>query len=205
MHRHPRHRGRGQLQHLGGKFYDNGTYIGHDEPDTTFQSSAPGSGNNVTWTVTIGRDPAALPTDVSPGHDISHWFQLSPAPWFSMAMCDPNSYPQTPCTPNSDSNAPSCSEQRARPRRAAAARVHGDAALPAGQPPVRRQHELRRHALVRRADHRQPRVHHRLRDMQHELRGTSQLRLHPEERRADRAARPQNADIATFTRTARRC
>ena len=25
-----------------------------------------------------------------------------------MAMCDANSYPQTPCTPNSDSNAPTC-------------------------------------------------------------------------------------------------
>jgi len=92
----------------GGKFYDNGVYIGHDEPDTTFLSNTPGSGNNVKWTVSLGRDPVALPTDVKPGHDISHWFQLSPAPWFSMALCDPNSYPQTPCTPESDSNAPTC-------------------------------------------------------------------------------------------------
>ncbi len=92
----------------GGKFYDNGQYIGHDEPDTTFLSRAPGSGNNVNWTVTVGRDPAALPTDAHPGRDVSHWFQLSPAPWFSMAICDPNSYPQTPCSPESDSNAPTC-------------------------------------------------------------------------------------------------
>jgi hypothetical protein len=92
----------------GGKFYDNGVYIGHDEPDTTFLSNAPGSGNDVNWTVALGRDPVALPTDVKPGHDISHWFQLSPAPWFSMALCDPNSYPQTPCTPESNSNAPTC-------------------------------------------------------------------------------------------------
>jgi hypothetical protein len=91
-----------------GKFYDNGNYIGHDEPDTTFLSSAPGSGNNVNWSLSLGRDPAALPTDRSPGTDVSHWFQLSPAPWFSMAMCDGNSYPLTPCTPNSDSNAPTC-------------------------------------------------------------------------------------------------
>jgi len=40
----------------GGRFYDNGHYIGHDEPDATFQSTAPGSGGNVTWTVTLGRD-----------------------------------------------------------------------------------------------------------------------------------------------------
>jgi hypothetical protein len=91
-----------------GRFFDNGNYIGHDEPDATFFSKAPGSGNDVSWTVALGRDPAALPTDVSPGHDVSHWFQLSPAPWFSMMLCDPSSYPQTGCTPNSDANAPTC-------------------------------------------------------------------------------------------------
>ncbi len=90
----------------GGKFYDNGHYIGHDEPDTTFLSSAPGSGDNVTWTETLGSDPTAKPTVATPGTDVSHWFELSPAPWFSMAQCDPKSYPQAPCTPNSDSNAP---------------------------------------------------------------------------------------------------
>jgi hypothetical protein len=92
----------------GGRFYDNGHYIGHDEPDTTFLSSAPGSGGDVTWTETIGRDPLLPPTDARPGHDVSHWFELTPAPWMSMAICDPNSYPQAPCTPNSDSNAPTC-------------------------------------------------------------------------------------------------
>jgi hypothetical protein len=91
----------------GGKFYDNGNYIGHDEPDATFESSKPGSGGNITWTETIGADPSAAPTDATPGTDVSHWFELTPAPWFSMALCDPNSYPQAPCTPNSDSNAPS--------------------------------------------------------------------------------------------------
>ena len=30
-----------------GRFYDNGHYIGHDEPDINFLSSQPGSGNNV--------------------------------------------------------------------------------------------------------------------------------------------------------------
>src|SRR5580692_14121 len=52
----------------GGRFYDNGHYIGHDEPDAGFTSSAPGSGNNVTWTITLGRDPKATPTAVNPGH-----------------------------------------------------------------------------------------------------------------------------------------
>lgn len=30
-----------------------------------------------------------------------------PALWYSMALCDPNSYPQLPCTPDSDTNSPS--------------------------------------------------------------------------------------------------
>ncbi len=92
----------------GGKFYDNGNYIGHDEPDATFVSSKGGSGDNVTWTETLGTDPSAAPTVKTPGSDVSHWFQLTPAPWLSMAICDGNSYPQLPCTPESDANAPAC-------------------------------------------------------------------------------------------------
>ncbi|HXC18543.1 MAG TPA: hypothetical protein VNT80_01410 [Acidimicrobiales bacterium] len=89
----------------GGKFYDNGQYIGHDEPDAAFTSHVPGSGNDVNWNLTLGTDPRALPTTSRPGHDVSHWFELSPAPWLSMAMCDNFSFPVTPCTPQSDSNA----------------------------------------------------------------------------------------------------
>lgn len=91
-----------------GRFYDNGNYIGHDEPDMTFLSSKPNSGDNVTWTETLPRDPSAAPTVSTPGSDVSHWFELTVAPWFSMALCNGNSYPQTPCTPQSDSNAPTC-------------------------------------------------------------------------------------------------
>jgi hypothetical protein len=92
----------------GGKFYDNGVYIGHDEPDATFLSTQAGSGNDVTWTETLGSDPSAAPTDATPGRDVSHWFELSPAPWLSMAVCDSESYPLLPCTPQSDANAPAC-------------------------------------------------------------------------------------------------
>ena len=59
--------GKGNANTWDGRFYDNGDYIGHDEPDTTFLSSAPGSGNNVNWTITLGRDPKAAPTDAQPG------------------------------------------------------------------------------------------------------------------------------------------
>ena len=87
------------------RFYDNGHYIGHDEPDMTFLSTRPGSGNDVTWIESIPHDPSAPPTDKTPGSDVAHWFELSLAPWFSMDMCDPSSYPQASCTPGSDSNA----------------------------------------------------------------------------------------------------
>ena len=90
----------------GGRFYDNGHYIGHDEPEVRFISSWPGSGNNVTITETLPRDPTALPTVKTPGHDVTHWFELTNAPWLSIDVCDPNSSPLLPCQPRSDSNAP---------------------------------------------------------------------------------------------------
>ncbi len=90
----------------GGRFYDNGHYIGHDEPIVRFMSSAAGSGNDVTWTERLPFDPAADPTVAHPGTDVTHWFELSIAPWFSMALCNQRSYPYTPCTPESDANAP---------------------------------------------------------------------------------------------------
>jgi hypothetical protein len=90
----------------GGRFYDNGRYIGHDEPDLRFLSSVKGSGNNVTWHETLGSDPAAAPTVKRPGHDVNHWAELTVAPWFSMDLCDQFSYPLLPCQPNSDANAP---------------------------------------------------------------------------------------------------
>ncbi len=42
----------------GGRFEDNGTYIGHDEPSVKFISSAPGSGNDMTYVNRLSRDPA---------------------------------------------------------------------------------------------------------------------------------------------------
>jgi hypothetical protein len=90
----------------GGRFYDNGRYIGHDEPLIRFLSSRNGSGNDIVWHETLGRDPAALPTVHRPGHDRTHYVELTPAPWFGMALCNPFSYPQLPCQPESDKNAP---------------------------------------------------------------------------------------------------
>ena len=91
----------------GGKswrFKDNGTYIGHDEPSVKFISSAPGSGNNMSYVMRLSTDPKGKPTTSPTGKTRSDYAELSPAPWFGLPICDPKSYPQNACTPDSDSN-----------------------------------------------------------------------------------------------------
>src|SRR5713226_10635005 len=57
-------------------------YVGHDEPSTLFYSSLPGSGNQMTYRLTLPSDPPGTsPTN-------TYNFQLHPAFWFGMAMCD---------------------------------------------------------------------------------------------------------------------
>ncbi|HVA21342.1 MAG TPA: hypothetical protein VNN74_04520 [Candidatus Micrarchaeia archaeon] len=86
------------------RFYDNGRYIGHDEPAARFLSHAPGSGNNLTYDLQLSTDPRGAPT-TSPRPPItSDMAQLNPAVWFGLALCDPQSYPLNACRPDSDSN-----------------------------------------------------------------------------------------------------
>jgi hypothetical protein len=82
----------------GGRFYDNGHYIGHDEPTVQFLSNKPGSGNNVQWQITLPKERTRS--------GASYTFENQIAFWFSMALCDPQSYPQGACTPDSDKNNP---------------------------------------------------------------------------------------------------
>ena len=72
--------------------YDDYTYVsGHDEPSVLFYSNLPGSGNSNHYTVTLPSDPAAPPKQDGSG---STWnFQLRPAYWFGMIMCDDQSAP----------------------------------------------------------------------------------------------------------------
>jgi hypothetical protein len=86
-------------------------YTGHDEPSLLFYSNTPGSGNNNTWTMTLPTDPPKLPRQDGSGGTFN--FQLHPAFWFGMAMCDDQSAPNpggssfgptVPCTSDSDSN-----------------------------------------------------------------------------------------------------
>ncbi|HLZ63513.1 MAG TPA: hypothetical protein VKR06_41800 [Ktedonosporobacter sp.] len=79
-----------------------GKYVGHDEPSLLFYSRQPGSGNHMKYTLTLPQDPAPFPV----GGGKAFNFQLHPAFWFGMALCDTQSYPEqlTTCTPNSDTN-----------------------------------------------------------------------------------------------------
>jgi hypothetical protein len=77
--------------------YDNGHYIGHDEPDIGFISTTPNSGNNVQWEFALPRE-RPLPATQS--------FENFIAFWFSMALCDPNSFPKGACIADSDQNNP---------------------------------------------------------------------------------------------------
>ena len=53
--------------HAHGQLYDNGWYIGHDEPTIQFYSRHPGSSTSITWVQTLPRDPRRLPTVNGPG------------------------------------------------------------------------------------------------------------------------------------------
>jgi hypothetical protein len=82
----------------GGRGYDNGHYVGHDEPSVGFISTATHSGNNVQWEFTL---PVERPLPATQS------FENFIAFWFSMALCDPNSgFVRGPCIPNSDKNNP---------------------------------------------------------------------------------------------------
>ena len=78
-------------------------YIGHDEPSTLFYSNTPGSGNQMRYRLVLPTDPTPT-TPTERGKSFN--FELHPAFWFGMAMCDTQSYPEllSTCTPDSDKN-----------------------------------------------------------------------------------------------------
>jgi hypothetical protein len=58
----------------------------------------------MTYVNRLGVDPKGKPTVSPNGKTVSDYAELSPAPWFGLPICDPGSYPQNPCKPDSDSN-----------------------------------------------------------------------------------------------------
>jgi hypothetical protein len=82
-----------------------GEYTGHDEPSLLFYSSHKGSGNSNLYNLTLPTDPKVLPNQSGTA---GTWnFQLHPAFWLGMALCDNQSGPEythDPCKPDSDTN-----------------------------------------------------------------------------------------------------
>jgi hypothetical protein len=86
--------------------YDNPSdeYVGHDEPSLEFKSGVAGSGNDITYTITLPQDPNARPSESGAG---ATWnFELRPTFWFGLTLCDTESAPEytKTCTPDSDAN-----------------------------------------------------------------------------------------------------
>lgn len=90
---------------LGRQYQEKlGKYTGHDEPAILFYSNRPGAGNNLTTTLTIPTDPPTPPRQDGTGGTFN--FQLHPAFWFGMVLCDTQSAPNFThvCVPNTDAN-----------------------------------------------------------------------------------------------------
>lgn len=87
--------------------FGEGHYVGHDEPSLLYYSNKPGAGNDNTYFLRLPKDPPTQPKQDGSG---STWnFQLHPAFWFGMAMCDDQSAPgpasgNASCKADSDSN-----------------------------------------------------------------------------------------------------
>ena len=80
-------------------------YVGHDEPSLEFKSGVPGSGNDMTYVMTLPTEPNARPSASGAGGGTWN-FQLRPTFWFGLTLCDTESAPEFTkiCTPNSDAN-----------------------------------------------------------------------------------------------------
>ena len=83
----------------------NGEYTGHDEPSLLFYSNRAGSGNSSQYQMTVPAESRVMPNQAGTG---GTWnFQLHPAFWFGMALCDNQSAPEythAACVPDSDTN-----------------------------------------------------------------------------------------------------
>src|SRR5579859_5641929 len=81
-----------------------GYYTGHDEPSLLFYSDERGAGNTMVYRMQLPKDPPVRPTDDGSGGTFN--FQLRPAFWVGMALCDSTSAPEftNQCAPDTDAN-----------------------------------------------------------------------------------------------------
>ena len=169
VHGRPRHPRRRQRQHVGRPLLrqwevHRARRARHDLP---LNPAGLGEQRHVERDVARRPVGGARPS-ARPGKDVADWFELSPAPWFSMAMCDPYSYPQLPCVPESDTNAPSCPNAFNCPNNSypgGGSAVMEMQLYPPGNPPWVDNESCSDAGVVRRHHHRQPGVHGPLRDL----------------------------------------
>jgi len=77
-------------------------YVGHDEPSLLFYSNQPGAGFRNVYQLRLPKDPPLRPKENGKG---GTWnFQLHPAFWFGMAMCDDQSSPNPGGSPSAGPN-----------------------------------------------------------------------------------------------------
>jgi hypothetical protein len=86
--------------------YDNpgDEYVGHDEPSLEFKSGEAGSGNDMTYTLRLPKEPPVKPKNDGSG---GTWnFELRPTFWFGLTLCDSESAPEftKTCIPDTDAN-----------------------------------------------------------------------------------------------------
>src|SRR5216684_873894 len=77
-------------------------YIGHAEPTAEFFSTQGTSGYNMQWKFQL---PATEPAPSQDGTNVAN-FELYPALWMGLELCDPNSKPYGACIATSDTNNP---------------------------------------------------------------------------------------------------
>ncbi len=175
------------------RFYDNGHYVGHDEPSVKFISALPGSGNTMNYAMRLPRDPAQA-ADRFRGTR-TDYAELSLAPWFGLPMCDPHSYPQNPCTPDSDTNSGALTS----PGAAGSAFMELQFYPPGFAPFIDNESCSRWRSGCAALTIDRRRVHLQLRVLQHQLRGAGQLLLPADQRHPAglaRAAGPEHQDDA---------
>jgi hypothetical protein len=82
--------------------YD-GRYSGHDEPEVNFYSNVPGSGSSMVYKLILPAEPPTQP--IQNGGGVFN-FELHPAFWVGMALCDSQSFPNftNKCAASSDAN-----------------------------------------------------------------------------------------------------
>ena len=191
----------------------NGEYTGHDEPSLLFYSNRAGSGNSSQYQMTVPAESRVMPNQAGTG---GTWnFQLHPAFWFGMALCDNQSAPEythAPCVADSDTNIADGSDPNAADYIGKHTRngVPRAPVLSTGLGALASRGQLRRAQVVRRDGDLQPEQRlqqqrpEQLRLPGHGRDRAGELRVHHALGDSTRAAEPARAQPTTRSRHTRR-